>query len=257
MKKLAWICSVIICIATVPALAQEGIADSISKYMTLGDALADEWDHEGAADAYLTVLGLDPDNYEACWKAGDQYTEIADRLDIKHQKESYFMQGSTLCEKAIKIHPEGWEGHFRLAVALGRLALFRGGKEKIKLSKMIKAEADTALALNPQADLVYHLLGRWHQNLANLSGMLKFFAKVLYGGVPPGYNEEAVAMFKKAIEINPNHIEHHLELARTYEFMGKKELMREPLEKVLALSAVEEGDPEFKKEAEKMLKKLK
>ena len=39
--------------------------------------------------------------------------------------------------------------------------------------------------------------------------------------------------------------------------MNKKELMREPLEKVLELPNVEERDPEFKKEAEKMLKKLK
>jgi tetratricopeptide (TPR) repeat protein len=134
--------------------------------------------------------------------------------------------------------------------------LFRGGKEKINLSKEIKAEADTAVALNPQADLAYHVLGRWHQNLANLGGVLRFFAKVLYGGAPPGSNEEAVAMFKKAIEINPNHIEHYLELARTYEFMDREDLMKEPLQKVLALPNVEEKDPTFKKEAEEMLKDI-
>ena len=257
MKKLFWIYLTLFCFIAFPVQAQEGIADTVAKYMALGDARADKWDHQGAADAYLTVVHYDPNNYEAYWKAGDQYTEIADRLEMKHQKESYFMQSKILCEKAIKINPEGYEGHFRLAVALGRLALFRGGKEKIKLSKMIKAEADTALMLNPQADLVHHLLGRWHQNIANLKGYEKFFAKVLFGGVPPGSNDEAVAHFKKAIEIDPNHIEHHLELARTYKFMDEKELMREPLEKVLELPVVEEDDPEFKEEAEEMLKKLK
>jgi len=48
------------------------------------------------------------------------------------------------------VNPNGWDGHFKLSVALGRLALFRGGKEKINLSKEIKAEADTAVALNPR-----------------------------------------------------------------------------------------------------------
>ena len=66
-----------------------------------------------------------------------------------------------------------------------------------------------------------------------------------------------MALFKKAIEIKPDHIEHHLELARTYEFMKEKELMREPLETVLALSSVEEDDDEFKEEAKEMLAKLK
>ena len=257
MKKVVLFLCILFCFIAFPVLAQEGIADSVAKYMALGDALAAKWDHQGAADAYLAVTYFDPDNYEALWKAGDEYTEIADRLEAKHQKESYFTQARILCERAIKSNPEGYEGHFRLSVALGRLALFKGGKEKVKLSKMIKAEVDTAIILNPQGDLAYHVLGRWHQNLANLSGMLKFFAKVLYGGVPPGTNDEALAAFKKAIEISPDHIEHHLELARTYEFMDKKELMREPLEKVLELPNVEERDPEFKKEAEKMLKKLK
>lgn len=259
MKKVLCICFILFCFAAFPVLAQEGVADSVAKYMALGDALADKWDHKEAAIAYSKVVKFDPENYEALWKLGDEYTELSDKLPDKDksQKESYFEQARKHCERAIEVNPDGWEGHFRLSVALGRLALFRGGKEKIRLSKKVKAEADTAVALNPEADLAYHVLGRWHQNLANLSSVLKFFAKVLYGGVPPGTNEEAVAMFKKAIEIDPEHIEHYLELARTYKFMGQKELMREPLEKVLELPAVEEDDPEFKKEAEEMLKKLK
>jgi tetratricopeptide (TPR) repeat protein len=74
--------------------------------------------------------------------------------------------------------------------------------------------------------------------------------------VPPASNEEAVTFFKRAIEIDPNHIEHYLELARTYEFMDKKELMREPLEKLLELPNVEEDDQKYKNEAGEMLKKL-
>jgi tetratricopeptide (TPR) repeat protein len=232
--------------------------DSVAVYLAQGDQLAGQWKHAEAAHAYLAALRLKPDCYEAAWKAGDELTEYADSLPAKDKagKEAAFAKAGKLCETAIRINPSGWEGHFRLSVALGRLALFRGGKEKINLSKRIKVQADSAVILNPQADLAYHVLGRWHQNLANLSSVLRLFAKVLYGGVPPGSNDEAVAMFKKAIEINPNHIEHYLELARTYEFMGKEELMSEPLNKVLALPNVEEDDPVFKKEAEEMLKEL-
>jgi tetratricopeptide (TPR) repeat protein len=241
-----------------PLYAQEAVEDSVAKYVSLGNSLSNQWKHKEAIAAYQKALKFDPNQYEANWKTGDQYTEYADRLpdDQKIQKETYFEKARQFCEKAIEVNPKGYEGHFRLAVALGRLALFRGGKEKIKLSKMIKAEGDTALALNPQADLVCHLLGRWHQNLANLSGVLKFFANLFFGGIPPASNEEAVVLFKKAIEIDPNHIEHYLELARTYEFMDQKELMREPLEKLLTLPNVEEDDQKYKDEAKEMLKKL-
>lgn len=258
MRRVAYIC-VILCMVSIPVMAGITAADSVAKYMAIGDKLAGKWDHMGAAFAYETVLKYDPNHYEASWKAGDERTEWADQLTGVPKKviESHFMKAAAFCEKAIEINPEGWEGHFRLSVALGRLALFKGGKEKIRLSRQIKDEADKAVELNPDADLAYHVLGRWHQNLANLSGVLKFFAKVLYGGVPPGSNEEAVEMFTKAIELGPEHIEHHLELARTYEFMGQKDLMTEPLKKVLELPNKEEDDPSFKKEAETMLKKLK
>jgi tetratricopeptide (TPR) repeat protein len=231
----------------------------VTAQMALGDSLKDKWDHAGAAAAYMKILEIEPNNYEALWKAGDQITEVADKLPAKEKakKQADFMKAAGLCKKAIQVNPKDWEGHFRLSVASGRLALFLGGKEKINMSKAIKAEADTAVMLNPKADLAYHVLGRWHQNLANLSGFLKFFAKLLYGGVPPGTNEESVAMFKKAIELDPNHCEHYLELARTYQFMGKKDLMREPLDKVLSLPNKDEDDPLYKKEAQEMLAKLK
>jgi tetratricopeptide (TPR) repeat protein len=254
MKKTLFVFGLLL-LAAGSILAQNKIAEQ----MALGDSLKDKWDHAGAAAAFLKVLEIEPNNYEALWKAGDQITEVADKLPAKEKalKQAEFQKAADMCKKAIKVNRNGSEGHLRLAVASGRLALFLGGKQKINMSKAIKAEVDTAIILNPKDDISYHVLGRWHQNLANLSGVLRFFAKVLYGGVPPGSNDEAVANFKKAIELNPTHTEHYLELARTYQFMGKKDSMREPLEKILSISDTDEDAPQYKKEAREMLAKLK
>jgi len=257
MKKTVLLVLLFSLIFAVSVSAQQG--EDVAALIAKGDSLAAKWNHEMAAISYMNALKLDPNNYEAAWKAGDETTEFANSLsnDQKARKESLFAKAVELCQKATELNPDGWEGHFKLSVAYGRLALFRGGKKKIELSKLIEKEAKKAVELNPNADLAYHVLGRWNQGLANLSWVLRSFAKILYGGVPPASNEEAVKMFKKAIELNPNHIEHYLELARTYRYMGKKELMREPLQKVLELPNVEEDDPKFKEEAKEMLKKLK
>jgi FimV-like protein len=263
MKNLFVFCLLLIGLTTMPVMAQTS-EETIDSYIARGDAAEAEWNYRDAAIAYVKAIELDPNHYEANWKAGNMYTELADHLPDKqkNQKEIYFEKAREFCEKALSVKPDGWEAHFRLSVALGRLALFRGGKKKIELSKQIKEEIDKAIETHPgpdqaeELDLCYHVLGRWHQNLANLSSVLKFFAKALYGGVPPGTNEEAIAAFKKAIEIKSTHIEHHLEIARTYKYMKQKDLAREHLEKVLQLPDVEEDDPELKKEAQKMLKKL-
>jgi tetratricopeptide (TPR) repeat protein len=255
MKQARLFCFILLGLA---AAAWSGPA-TYEQAMSLGDSLADKWDHQGAMNAYLKALELNKDSYEAAWKAGDQTTEYANKLPAgqKAAKEAAFKKASELCARAIVINPKGDEGHFRLAVTYGRLALFRGGKEKINLAKKVKASADTALMLNPNNDLAWHVIGRWHQDLGNLSWALKAVAKVVFGGVPPGSNAEAVAAFQKAISIDANHIEHHLELARTYKLWGKKELMKAPLEKALSLPSVEEDDDAFKAEAKEMLAKLK
>jgi tetratricopeptide (TPR) repeat protein len=255
MKRAVLFCFILLGLA---AAAWAG-PTTYEQAMSLGDSLADKWDHQGAMNAYLKALEFNPNSYEAAWKAGDQTTEYANKLPSgqKAAKEAAFEKARQYCMKAITLNRQGDQGHFRLSVTYGRLALFRGGKEKINLAKMVKAEADTAILLNPKNDLAWHVIGRWNQDLANLNMILKAFAKLLFGGVPPGKNEDAVAAFQKAISINPNHVEHYLELARTYKLMGQKDLMRAPLEKCLSLPSVEEDDNAFKAEAKEMLAKLK
>jgi len=238
---------------------EPAVVDSAQIYMDLADEYAEKWDHENAIENYLKVLKFDSTNYKAHWKLGDEYTEMAKNLpeDQEDKKEELFEKARLYSEKAIEINPDGFEGHLKLSTALGRLALFQGGKEKVKLSKKVKEEAEKALELNPESNIANHILGAWQQNVANLSGFLKFFAKVFFGEKLVGSNEEAVKYFKRAIELDPNHIEHYLELAKTYEYMNEDELQKEALQKVIKLPAVEEDDPEFKQEAKEMLEDLK
>lgn len=239
--------------------AESVVVDSAQIYLTKADEYAEAWEHELAIKNYQKVLEFDSTNYRAHWKLGDEYCELANNLpdDQEAQKEELFEKARLNSEKAIEINPDGFEGHLKLSTALGRLALFRGGKEKIKLSKLVKTEAEKALELNPESNIANHILGVWQQNVANLSGLLKFFAKVFFGEKLKGSNEEAVKYLKRAIELDPNHIEHYLELAKTYEYMKEKELMQKPLQMVLDLPSTEEDDPEFKQEAKEMLEDLK
>jgi predicted TPR repeat methyltransferase len=65
-----------------------------------------------------------------------------------------------------------------------------------------------------------------------------------------------VDCFKKAIQLNPAHINHHLELGITYEKMGEKDLAVKAYTKVLKLPIRDADDEDHKKEAEERLKKM-
>jgi len=257
MKLHRIVCAVLLVLAVMtPLLAQDV---DVPALMAQGDAASDQSDYENAAVAYIKVLKIDPVNYEAHWKAGDMYTELADQLSEKQkdQKEAFFIKAEEYCLKAVEVNPQGWEGHAKLSVVYGRLGLFRGGKEKVKLAQKVRAEAEKAVEINPESALAMHVLGRWHQNVADLSGLLKFFAKKLYGEELKGSHKEAVDWFKKAAVIEPEIMRHHYQLGVSYKALKKNDLARTSLEAAVALEPENDEEIGFLKEAQKLLKKLK
>jgi Tfp pilus assembly protein PilF len=143
--------------------------------------------------------------------------------------------GQGLPKRAVEINSNGSKGHLFLSIAIGRVALDAGAKERVKLSKEVKSEVDKALAIDTQDDAAWHVLGRWHRRLSSLSWIEKI---------------------KRAIQLNPSHINHHLELAITYEKMGRKDLAAAEYNQVLELPVKDADDEDHKKEAEERLKKM-
>lgn len=232
-------------------------ADDISNYLAKGDSLFKIYDNPGALQAYQEVLNLDSLDYEANWKACRAHIDIGETIEDDDERAEYYKKGSELAQRATRINPEGSKGHLYLSIALGRVALDAGAKERIKLSKDIKAEVDLAIKYDPSDDIAYHVLGRWNRKLANLSWIEKGFADMFLGGVPDEASDEnAVAAFKKAIELNPMHINHHLELGITYELMGLDEEAQAQYQQCLDLPKSDSDDDKYKKEAQQRLEDL-
>ncbi|MFZ0390625.1 MAG: tetratricopeptide repeat protein [Calditrichia bacterium] len=229
--------------------AQE--ADSL---ISRGDSVYQQHNYPLALNLYSQVLEKDPDSYAAAWRLSRAYIDVGESIDNKDKRQQYYQKGEELARKAIELNPEGSQGHLFLSIALGRVALDAGAKERIKLSKEIKAEADRALELDPENDLAWHVLGRWNRRLASLSWVEKKFANMFLGGVPKDASvEKAAEAFRKAVELNPDYINHHLELAITLEKLDRKSEAMTEYRKVLELPA---SDPEDQKYQQMAMKKL-
>ncbi|MDZ7271454.1 MAG: hypothetical protein ONB30_00650 [candidate division KSB1 bacterium] len=248
MRQLIVAVAVMLLAVAWPVFAQEETAPSAVEWLARGDKSYENFDNKGALEAYRRATLADSTNCEAWWKLARAYVDVGEQAD-KTQRRQYYSLGEKAARKAVGLCPNNADAHFELAVAVGRVALDVGGKTKVELSKEVKAEGEKALELDPEHDGALHLLGRWHREVANLSGVLKAFAKVLYGGLPPASNEQAIAYFKKAIAVKPEHINHHLELARTYRMVNNWAAAKEHYEKVLALPVSDADDPTYKEEA--------
>ncbi len=236
-----------------------GVAETVSSLdlISHGDAAYKKFDNKAALEFFKKALETEPKNYEAAWKSARAYVDVGEKLSDTKERRAYYEKGYDCAQKAVAINPDGSKGHLFLSIAIGRVALDAGAKERVRLSKEVKSEVDKALAIDPQDDVAWHVLGRWHRRLSTLSWIEKNFANMFLGGVPKEASmENAVDCFKRAIQLNPSHINHHLELGITHEKMGKKDLAVAAYSKVLELPIRDADDEDHKKEAEERLKKM-
>lgn len=231
--------------------------ESESSFIKQGDSAFASYDNQAALESYLKVITITPDNYEANWKLSRAYVDIGENFEDEEKRAEYYSESEKRARAAIKSNPEGSNGHLYLSIALGRVALDAGPKERIKMSKEIKEEVDIAIKLEPKNDLAYHVLGRWNRKISNLSWIEKSFADIFLGGVPKNAsNEEAVINFKKALELKPEYINHSLELGITYEMMDLENLAIESFKRCIDIKSNNPKDKKYKRIAQEHLDDL-
>ena len=225
-----------------------------AEHILQGDGRYTRLDEQGALDAYLAAVQQEPDNYEALWKAARGLEDLSDLIigqDPASKEKRLKMYGDAVAyaTRAVAANPDDTWGHCFLSSSLGKRVVLMSIKDQINASKKIRAEIDKAIELDGTNDLAYHGLGRWQRRAAEIVGSKRFLGALIYGSVPEGSFAEAEAAFKKAIELKPDYLDHHLELARTYMAMEQYDLAVTEYQKAIDLAPLIAKDKDFKAEA--------
>ncbi|MBU1077637.1 MAG: hypothetical protein KKH98_10115 [Spirochaetes bacterium] len=232
--------------------------ETLKQKITKADQAFDKWTYKRAVMYYKEILDVEKNNYYATCRISEAYLNLGFLLheDKEDAKEKNYALAVKYAKQAIKIDPNKAEAHVRLASSVGRLAMFKGGRDKVEMSKQVKTEAELAVKLDPKNNIAYHILGAWHREVATLGGLLKMFAKILYGGLPDASVEKSETYFKKAIALKPSNIETHIELGKTYEELDKEDLAAKEYKKAISLPEEQGYDAKLKKEAKELLEDL-
>lgn len=216
-----------------------------------------DYDYEASLKGLRAELDADSSSYDLLWRIARATTDRGARAEFdgdRARAKEAFEQAGRAARRAVQLEPGRAEGHLELAVALGRLALHEGGKQKVRLSRGIKEHADRALEIDPRQDRAHHVLGRWNRGIAQLNLLEKAAAQVVYGGLPEGASyDAAIAHLEKAIALRPDYANHHLELARTYLAIKLKQKARQELEKAMACPPTTPFDADYHREAKRLL----
>ncbi len=202
---------------------------------------------------YAEVVKKDPDNLLALWKCSELCSRIGARQPDKEKMRPYFIAARNYASSAMQVNPKSSDATCMMALALGRVSLIAGTKERVMLAREVKYYAETAIRLDPNNFRAYHILGRWNYEVSDLNIAEKSFARLFYGKIPSASLDDAIDDFEKSRKLNPGFILNYLELARAYHRMGEDKKAVANLRILLGLPNLIYDDTRAKVQARKLL----
>jgi tetratricopeptide (TPR) repeat protein len=239
-------------LAVLPLLfAMQVLAEDprVTTLVQQGDAADKQGKTRVALMSFRAAEAIEPQNAGVLLRISKQYGDLIDVTKPEENAKRMADLALDYGNRALTADPKNAKAHLNLAISYGHLTDFVGNKTKLEYSKIIRDETAKSIELDPTDDYAWHVMGRWQAGVANVNGMLKALASLVYGGMPKASNEEAVRCFKKAIEIAPQRLMHHAELAHVYKQMGKNDLMLQEWQNTLGVHAQDSDDENYQKEA--------
>lgn len=221
-----------------------------------GDIYYDQLNAHESLKYYLPAEQLEPNNVRLLVRISREYRHLMS--DASSPAEKVRLGGIAIdyAKRAAALGPEDSEAQLAVAISYGKLQQGESSAERLETSRIIKAEVDKALMLDPSSDLAWHVLGCWNLGFAEITGVKRALATTLYGAIPVTTYDDAAKCFERAIELNPNRLMHYIELGRVYAQMGRTAEARQLITEGLAMKDTEKDDPETKRRGEEELVRL-
>ena len=225
-----------------------GLSQDAASFIKEGERLEAVPNEKGAFEKFKLALVHDPGNVYVLTKCSELCSRIGNR-------DAYYAAALSYSKKALALAPQNDEANVSMAIALGRIALLKAGKEKITAVKDIKHYADFAIKYNRQNFKAWHILGKWNYEVSNLNTIERAATKVFYGGLPNSSFKKAIEAYEMAKKLKPDFILNYLELAKAYQKNNQKNVAIAQLKTLLLLPNKTEDDPRIKTEARSLLAK--
>ncbi|MDE3083925.1 MAG: hypothetical protein KGJ37_01735 [Verrucomicrobiota bacterium] len=232
-------------------------ADSADALVRSALAAEARFDCEAALRLFLKADAVRPNDPFVLQKISKQYSDSIADISDRAEKRRRAEQALAYARRAVALDPKNAVNVLSVAISYGKLGLYSSTRAELEYSYQVKNYAERALAHDANYDWAYHVLGRWHYEIAGLSSTKRFFAGLIYGRLPPASASEAVRLLRRAVELSPQTPAHHTELGFAYLVDKRPDLARAEFERALALPRREKYDEEAKRRAQSALAKLK
>ncbi len=237
--------------------AEEMTAMKVAELLEEAEAIHDDKDYDKTMEILMEAIKLDGENHEILYKISRGYFDFADRKpdDFEYQKD-YVYTGLEYAKKALDSNPNSAGGHKWYAIHIGRIGEIEGTKQKILNSYEVKEHTMKAIELDPEEAANYHVMGRWHYALSELSWFEAQVASLIYAKLPEASFEEALEFFKKANALDEEDIRNMLYAGHCLVELDNDEEAAKWYRMALAAEATSDSDKALQTQAQEALDDL-
>ncbi|KAJ4925688.1 hypothetical protein JOQ06_018409 [Pogonophryne albipinna] len=198
------------------------------------------------------------DEAEFLWRLARASRDMAFLPDMEDKRKKELMfEGFEYVKKALEKDEKCSAAHKWYAICLSDVGDYMGVKVKIGNAYIIRDHLEKAIELNPKDATSFHILGYWCFAFSELPWYQRKVAAVIFSSPPVSTYEEALQLFLKAEEVDPNfYSKNLLMLGKTYLSVKEKEKGLLFLTRAKEYPAHTLEDKEVHKEAVELLKKL-
>ncbi|HUF65459.1 MAG TPA: hypothetical protein VMM17_05725 [Gemmatimonadaceae bacterium] len=233
-------------------------AQGAPEAIVAGDRAYALLDAAGALASYERAAAADTLSYEAAWKASRSAADLERPSRGSASHAALLVRAESHARRAVALRPNGAEGHFALARALGVAARSRGTRDRVRYAGDVRNHALECLRHDPGHSGCLHIMGAWNAEVMRLSGVERFVARRLLGGRAFGRASwsEAIRYMEAAVAAAPRRIVHRVELAEIYAERGRAADAKRQYEAALTLSIDDFNDEFYKAGARRALERM-
>ena len=246
-------------LAVACVIASAARAQSTPDHIAQGMRARETRDVASALKEFEAALAIDANNYDALVNAAECAVELGEFNANANQRDTLFRSAEQYARRAVAANPNGAEGHFELAQALGRTALLQGPRDRIKYGIEVRDQALTALRLDPHHSGALHVMGVWNAEVMRLNGFTRMMAKKFLGGkiFDEANWDAAQSYMERSVAADSARIAHRLDLGAVYADRKMREQAIAQFEWIARAPVTDFNDPHYKERAARKLKDLK
>jgi tetratricopeptide (TPR) repeat protein len=223
------------------------LAQNTSTLIQQAEQMERQLKEADASNLYQAVLMQDPRNVQALCKLAELQSILGEKATDKKTKQLYFETSYSFAKRAWLADSNRVESNYVMAMASGKMTDFESDNKKVVgYVRDIKDYAERAIKINPNYGKAQYVLGKWHYEMYILSGLKKAAVKLMYGGLPSGDPDIAIACMEKCRTLEPYFVSNYLDLGRAYKEVRKPTQAIDVLTKLQKLPNRNSADPLLK-----------